>query len=169
MHLTRNTVQRCVMARISRQNKRHQANFTLKQYGTWSAASTAAAKWVKKTLPTLPPISTTKGVMNARNSSGCVGVNLCCRDHVRDNGKTAQYWRWVARWPGCPLSGGLSWSVTELGDNKAFVLAVLTRRAESIDRIAMLKKFERIAGSKEYKRIVALKNGKPRIRTSRRI
>ena len=161
MHLTRNTKQRCVMARIARQKIRHQANFTLKQYGSWSAASAAAAKWVQKTLPTLPPIITTKGVMGPRNSSGCVGVNLTSSTYVRIKGNRFRYWRWVARWPGCPLNGGLSWSTERFGAENAFVLAVLTRRAESIDREMILSELKRIEGSKQYKKILKLKQGRP--------
>ena len=36
MHLTRNETEKCVMARIVRQKKLHQKNFTLKQFGTWT-------------------------------------------------------------------------------------------------------------------------------------
>ena len=42
MHLTRNETEKCVMARIVRQKKLHQKNFTLKQFGTWTKAETAA-------------------------------------------------------------------------------------------------------------------------------
>ena len=44
MHLTRNETEKCVMARIVRQKKLHQKNFTLKQFGTWTKAEAAAKK-----------------------------------------------------------------------------------------------------------------------------
>ena len=47
MHLTRNETEKCVMARIVRQRQLYQKNFTLRQFGTWTKAETAAKKWVK--------------------------------------------------------------------------------------------------------------------------
>ena len=46
MHLTRNETEKCVMARIVRQKKLHQKNFTLKQHGTWP--KTNSTWWRKK-------------------------------------------------------------------------------------------------------------------------
>ena len=42
MYLTINATEKCVMARITRQRVRHQANFTLRQYGSWRKAKAAA-------------------------------------------------------------------------------------------------------------------------------
>lgn len=75
MHLTPNTKEKCVMARVMRQKKLYQRNFTLKEYGTWKKADCAARIWIKETLPTLPAKIYQKGVMTKRNHSGEVGVH----------------------------------------------------------------------------------------------
>src|SRR3954469_12785273 len=103
MHLTRNETEKCVMARIVRQKKLHQKNFTLKQFGTWAKAETAAKRWVKATLAELPPPIGMKNRMTARNSSGVVGVRLV---HAvrRARGEAYPDRRWAAFWPGGPES-----------------------------------------------------------------
>jgi hypothetical protein len=41
MYLTKNIKEKCVMARVMRQKKKHQRNFTLKEHGTWKKAARA--------------------------------------------------------------------------------------------------------------------------------
>src|SRR5437867_2017213 len=132
MHLTLNRQEKCVMARIMRQKKRHQKNFTLKQYGTWRAAIRAARKWMNEIAPGLPPLMRSKGRMTKRNRSGYVGVHLARRLIRKPNGNEYEYWRWLATWPGCPFTGGVGWSVTWYGDDDAYILAVLTHKAETV-------------------------------------
>ena len=76
MHLTRNEPMQCVMARIVRQRERHQKNFLLSEYRTWSRAAAAARAWVDATLAELPPPIERAGRKTARNASGVVGVRL---------------------------------------------------------------------------------------------
>ncbi|MBI3776348.1 MAG: hypothetical protein HY273_12505 [Gammaproteobacteria bacterium] len=153
MHLTRNKQEKCIMARIRRQNKLYQKNFTLKQYRTWKAAETAAQKWVKKILPSLPPAIPIKGRMTKRNTSGVVGVRLI--ESVRKkNGKQYHDWRWIAFWTGCPYSGGIGWSVNKYGDEPAFVRAYLARMLSTIDRARIEREFTRIRGLNKLQKIL---------------
>ena len=153
MHLTRNTQEKCIMARIRRQNKLYQKNFTLKHYRTWIAAETAAKKWVKKVLPDLPPAIPVKDRMTKRNTSGVVGVRLT--ESIRKkNGKEYCDWRWIAFWTDCPYSGGIGWSVNKYGDEQAFVCAFLARKLESIDREHIEREFFRMRGMKKFKKIL---------------
>jgi len=153
MHLTRNTQEKCIMARIRRQHKLYQKNFTLKQYRTWKAAGVAAEKWVKKILPTLPKALPIKDRMTKRNTSGVVGVRLT--ESVRTkNGRDYCDWRWIAFWTGCPFSGGIGWSVNKYGDERAFVCAFLARKLESIDRSHIERESIRIRGMKKYQTIL---------------
>ena len=63
MNLTKNVQEKCVMARVMRQKKMHQRNFTLKGYGTWEKATRAAKRWIDKILRKLPPKIRSKGLM----------------------------------------------------------------------------------------------------------
>ncbi len=162
MHLTRNEREKCVMARIMRHAKLHQKNFTLKQFGTWEAAEAAAKEWRDAQLEFLPPSQmNAKGrtdVMTSRNHSGVVGVHLGRHLLRKKNGREYEYWRWIAGWPGCPLSGGVSWSIRTLGDDDAFALAVLSRRAQTASRGKALEELGRIYGTPEHEAIMALKS-----------
>lgn len=146
------------MARVMRQAKLYQANFSLKQHGTWAKATRAAKQWLKKTLPTLPPKveSSSKDRMTWRNHSGKVGVHRTPGIVRKPNGNVYECPRYVARWPGCKYRGGLSWSVKQFEEEGAFVLAVLARERETINRDKILTEFESIIGTKKYKDIVAL-------------
>jgi len=153
VHLTRNTQEKCIMARIRRQNKLYQKNFTLKHYRTWKAAEIAAAKWVKKVLPSLPAAIPIKDRMTKRNTSGVVGVRLT--ESIRTkNGKEYCDWRWIAFWPDCPYAGGIGWSVNKYGDERAFVCACLARKWESIDRVRIEREFFKIDGTKKIQKIL---------------
>jgi hypothetical protein len=159
MHLTRNTQEKCVMARIMRKAKLHQKNFTLKQFGTWEAAEAAAKQWRDGQLQVLPPIDrNSKDRMTSRNHSGVVGVHLGRHILRKKDGREYEYWRWIASWPGCQFSGGIGWSIRTLGDDDAFALAVLSRRMESVSRGKALGELERIYGSLEHQAIMALKS-----------
>jgi hypothetical protein len=159
MHLTRNTQEKCVMARVMRKGRRHQRNFTIKRFKTWTAAETAAARWVRAKLKVLPASeSNARDRMTVRNHSGIVGVHKSKHVVHTPYGQEHEYWRWSAHWPGCKNSGGVSWYISRFGDDDAFVLAALTRRIESINRPEIVARLEAIKGKKEYKDILALKN-----------
>ena len=160
MHLTINETEKCVMARITRQRVRHQANFTLRQYGSWHKAKAAARAWVKATLPLLPAPIERKGLKTSRNASGVVGVRLADATRVR-NGHVYPDWRWVAFWPGCPQSSGIGWSVNKYGDGRAFVSACIARQLESIDRVAIDAEVTRRRGSPGYRALLRRKRQSP--------
>jgi hypothetical protein len=153
MHLTKNTKEKCVMARVFRQREMHQKNFTLKQYGTWGKAMRAARKWVKEMLLKLPAKISSKNRMTRRNHSGVVGVHWSLGIVKRPNGNIYECPKWVARWPGCPNRGGLSWTDRQFGHKGAFVLAVLSRQHETINRGSILAEFESIHGTKQFRAI----------------
>ena len=157
MYLTRNQQEKCVVARVMRGTKLHTQYFTLKQYGTWEEAERAGRKWLRDLLPILPPKISSKGRMTRRNHSGIVGVYLSAGIVRKRNGQEYSCPRWVARWPGCQLSGGLSWSIKQFEDDGAFVLAVLARRLESVDRDRLLAEFIAIIETKRFSEILHLK------------
>lgn len=160
LYLTQNEQERCVMARISRQRHRYQANFTLARYGTWEKANRAARKWVRETLPTLPAPISSKGLKTSRNTSGVVGVRLANATRTK-GGRAYPDWRWVAFWNECPQSGGIGWSVNKYGDDAAFVCACLARQSESIDRTEIEKKYARLVGTKRHATLLAQKRISP--------
>ena len=160
MNLTINKTEKCVMARITRQRVRHQANFTLRQYGSWRKATVAAKAWVEATLPTLPERMARKGLKTTRNTSGVVGVRLADATRSR-NGHEYADWRWVAFWPGCAQTSGIGWSVQKYGDGRAFVSACLARRLESLDRQRIDARVERLRGSAEYRALLRKKRLAP--------
>ena len=159
-YLTVNAKEKCVMARIGRQSQLHQANFTLKQFGSYEAATAAAREWVNLRLLELPPPSPSKGRLTHRNTSGVVGVRLA--DATRHkNGNVYPDWRWVANWPRCERVGGVGWSVKHYGDDRAFVSAFIARANESSDRLEVESMYLRILNSSEYADILKLKNQSP--------
>jgi len=149
------------MARVMRHNQRHQKNFTLKEYGSWEKAEKAASIWVKGREKNLPPRLSSKNRMTHRNNSGVVGVRLDQNIKRKKTGAVYEYWRWVASWPGCPLNGGLGWSINKFGDKDAFVLAVLSRRKETIDRDVLVNELRKIKASEEYQEILSIKDQSP--------
>lgn len=166
-NVNRNVHENCVMARVSRDGKRHQQNFSLRDYGSWEAAERAGAVWVRKKLSELPPPKTTRGIMNVRNTSGVVGVNLGVTVRKMQNGNVHLYPRWTARWPGCPHKGGLSIKIVyngvtdsefHLNEKEAFVLAVLALENEEISRDRLQSLYASIKGSSKYKSILARRN-----------
>ena len=160
MYLTVNRTENCVMARITRQHVRHQANFTLRQYGSWRRATVAAKAWVEATLPKLPARIARKGLKTTRNSSGVVGVRLANATRTRNDHEYPD-WRWVAFWPGCAQASGIGWSVNKYGDGAAFVSACLARQLESLDRKAIDAKVARLRGKPAYRALLRKKRQSP--------
>jgi len=157
MNTTRNTVNKAVMARITRNGKLYQCDFTLKEYITWENAEVAAQRWVRNKLKFLPPKrSMVKGANTTRNTSGFVGITRKKMVNTRSYGHY-EYWSWIARWPSCPNPGGITWTTNKVGDDEAFVLAVLSRRLESIDRDKIRAEFSKIQGTEAYDEIIRKK------------
>lgn len=156
-HVSRNTQEKCVRASVMRQRKLYQKYFTLKQHGTWEKAEAAGKRWIKSFIKTLPPEIPREGRMTKRNRSGVVGVYRSKGIVKRPNGKVYSCPRWVARWPKCALSGGLSWSVLQFDEDGAFALAVIGLRMKSVNRDEVLAHFESIIESPEFDEILALK------------
>ena len=153
-HLTVNRESRCVMARIRRQGKMYQANFTLREYGNWTAAKQAAAKWVSGLLKNLPARTFSKGQMTSRNASGVVGVYRHRQTHRKKNGRRSIYHSWIARWPGCKYRGGVKWTVQQFGEEDAFVLAALSRKLETTDRDRVQVELASAKVSGEYRELL---------------
>lgn len=154
-HLTRNYQENYVMARIMRARVMHHQNFTLREFGSWEEAESAGKKWVAERIKDLPPQIPVKNRMTKRNTSGKVGVHLSVTNPKKKPGQ--DYYRWIARWPGCPMSGGLGWSVNQFDDDGAFVLAAIARDMESVDREEILSYFEVILGTPDYDAITKLR------------
>jgi len=155
MYLTKNVQEKCVMARVMRQKKKHQRNFTLKEHGTWKKATRAARRWIDEILPKLPPKIRSKGLMTRRNHSGVVGVHWSPGIVRKRNGNVYECPRWIGRWVGCPYNGGISWMERQFEHEGAFVLAVLSRQLETVNRDKILTEFDSIHGTKKYKEIVS--------------
>lgn len=153
MHLTKNVAENCVMARIMRQGKMYQKNFSKKKYGGWRKATAAAAEWRDEQLKILPPrADTNEGKMTDRNTSGAVGVTLA-RTKMERGKRAYEYWSWKVNWPDCENRGGLGWSIRTHGIDDAFALAVISREMRTIDRDAIMTRFKRLKGTKKLKRI----------------
>ena len=157
MYLTKNKKERCVMARIRRQRTLYQANFSLKEYGNWKAATAAAAKWVTNLAKNLPPRLSSRDRMTSRNKSGVVGVYRHRTVHRRPGGRKLFYRSWIARWPGCRCRGGVKWSVKQFGEDDAFVLAVLCRRLEGESRSQVMEKLADAKATGEHAQILNLR------------
>lgn len=143
-YLTRKLVDRSVVARIHRQKKCYQKQFTLKVYGTWKAAEDAAKEWVAMTLPTLPKRLSSKNLVTKRNQSGVVGVHYTNGYRMLKNGNKIPYPSYISRWVGCPV--GVSWMFnTYGGEDNAFIHAVMCRRMETMDREVVEKAVREIS------------------------
>ena len=75
----------------------------------------------------------------------------------KPNGKVYTCPRWIARWPKCKFTGGLSWSVLQFDEEGAFALAVIGLRLKSVDRDEVLAHLESILETDEIDEIYALK------------
>jgi hypothetical protein len=153
MYISRNQASRSVRAKVMRQKKVHEEYFPLSRYGSWLRAEAAARAWLKELMPTLPPPAAREGRLTKRNHSGVVGVYRSGGVVRKPDGKVYESPRWVADWEGCPLRGGLSWSVKGFGEEGAFVLAVLSRRLKSVDRDLILQYLEEIFETPEFDEI----------------
>ena len=155
-YLTVNAKEKCIMARIGRQGQLHQANFTLRQFGSYEVAAVAAQDWVNQRLRELPPPLPSKGRRTHRNTSGVVGVRLADATR-RKNGNIYPDWRWIANWPSFERSGGVGWSVKHYGDDRAFVSAFIARASETSNRLEVESMFQKTQNSAEYADILKLK------------
>ena len=104
----------------------------------------------------LPGESERVGRMTKRNSSGMVGVWPRITSFQSDS-VDIDYCRWYARWPGCPLKGGVSFSAEIFGDNDAFTLAYLAREHQTIDRAWLVKKLQQFRKTAKYQSVLAQK------------
>jgi len=147
------------MARIMRDAKMHQKNFSLARYGTWEAAEKEGRKWIKKQKKILPPSRMNEqGRMTSRNRSGVVGVYIAKTVRRKPNCKEYEYWKWIARWPDCPAKGGVTWTINdETSDDDAFALAFLAREMRSADKDKVQRKLSKIYGSKKHSKIMEQK------------
>ena len=154
-NITRNVAENCVVLRFRRQHQNWHETFTLSKYGnSWEKAEAAAKRRRTILLKELPEPASRKGVMTDRNQSGAVGVHFSQRKHTAPNGNVYYYPHFYAKWPGCPKRAGIGWSVNQYGFDEAFVLAVLSRELESVDRKKILDAFKRIKRTKRYQKIV---------------
>jgi hypothetical protein len=144
------------MARIMRQGESHQKNFGLRTYRTWKAAEEAAQEWIRQMKQELPAESERRGRMTKRNSSGVVGIWPRITN-FKSKKADIDYCRWYARWPGCPIKGGISFSAEMHGDDEAFAMAYLAREHETVDRDWIMKRFKRFKTTKKYKELIAQK------------
>ena len=154
--VTRNEQTKCWLARIRRHRKSTSEYFrdNDKKWGGKEGAHQAALQWYAKKLAAAPLKLTRKNVLTERNTSGVVGVHYS--QHIIKRGdRRYESKSWVAQWPGCPHSGGLSWSISYYGANESYVLAVLSRRAESISRRKIIEEMDAIKGTQEYKDILS--------------
>lgn len=144
------------MARIMRDSEMHQKNFSLSRFESWEAAEKEGRKWIKKQKKILPPSRMNEeGRMTSRNQSGVVGVYIAKTVRRKPNGKEYEYWKWIARWPDCPVKGGVAWTINEeTPDDDAFALACLTREMRSADKEEVRGRLSKIRGRKEHLRIM---------------
>ena len=144
------------MARIMRNCEMHQKNFALSRFESWEAAEAEGRKWIKKQKRILPPSRMNEeGRMTSRNRSGVVGVYIAKTVRNKPSGKKYEYWKWIARWPNCPVKGGVNFTINEgTPDDDAFALAYISREMRSADKSKIRDKLAKIYGSKEHTRIM---------------
>ena len=105
--------------------------------------------------PYRPP--STKGRMTSANTSGVVGVWPGHTIVEKANGNIYEYQSWIANWPHCPHKGGMRWMCLSNTDDGAYVLAVLSRRMESINRLLIKEALEEAKQSGLYGEILTHK------------
>jgi len=155
-YLTKNEQENCYMVRMMRQGVKYQKNFSKNKYGGWRKAQAAAKVWRDEMLETLPPLAMNQEGRSTKNQSGVVGVYLAMSP-ITQGGKVYEYWKWIARWPGCERRGGVNWSVLKFGEDDAFALAYLSREMRTIDRSAIVARLKRLKGTKKLEKIFALR------------
>jgi len=147
------------MARIMRNCEMHQKNFALNRFESWEAAEAEGRKWIRKQKKILPPSRMNEeGRMTKRNRSGVVGVYIAKTVRKKPSGKVYEYWKWIARWPNCPVKGGVTWTINEeTPDDDAFALAFISREMRSVDKDEIRGRLSKIYGKKEHLSIMEAK------------
>jgi hypothetical protein len=158
MNVTRNLQAKCVRAKVMRRGKLYQDYFTVRNFRTWAKAEAAARRWTKALLARLPPPLPREGRLTKKNKSGIAGVYRSAGQLQRANGRKYSSPRWVARWPECPLRGGVSWSVRQFSEEGAFALAVICLDQKTADREQALTYLETIMDTPELDAICARRN-----------
>jgi hypothetical protein len=158
MSVTWNNEHRCARGVVQRHNDRRVKYFTIREHETREKAEAAAQRWLREQLRELPEKMSSKNRMTRRNSSGVVGVHLHRQVVAKTSGEEYEYSSWISKWPDCRFRGGVKWPTKTLGDDDAYVLAVLCRRMETINRQEVFGAFERIKGETEYQAILKLRN-----------
>jgi hypothetical protein len=120
------------------------------------ALAEAIKRW-KELRKSLPIMLTSKDRMTSRNSSGVVGVHRHRQVITKLSGEEYEYFYWISKWPGCQLHGGVKWPTKTLGEDEAFVLAVLCRRMETTNRDRVIEALEGIRDKTEFKTILKLR------------
>ncbi len=135
------------MVRITRKGKTTSQFFSDKLNGGKRKALVAARDHYQKLVNELPPISTTKGIKSARNTSGAVGVHLASTPS--QTWSDVEYQAYVASWrSGEGARCKISFSLEKYGKKKAFDLACIARENECLDR----SKVEGIYGRRKKRR-----------------
>ena len=161
LNVTRNRQENTVVLRIQRNGKMYHESFAISKFkGSWTKAEEAARTRRDELLPSMPERDFGKGRVTKRNTSGVVGVSLGQRVVTTAAGGQTTYARWISQWPECPRRGGMPWSVLTFGEDDAFVLAVLSRQLESVNRDEVLAALKKIKGKKAYKDILANRTAK---------
>ena len=157
--VTRNKATKCWLARI-RRHKKNYSEYFFDNDPKWDGkegARLAALKWYANKLASLPPKISTKNIKTRRNHSGVVGVYLSKGIQKKPSGAQYSYPQWVARWPGCPKRGGVLFRANTYGEEGSFVMAVLCRRMETVDKKKVHNAFLAAKASSEYNDILKLK------------
>jgi hypothetical protein len=136
--LVDNTAEKQFVYRRRLHGKPYYRGFSYRGDAKKSAVKKEAVRYAHQMNDRLgPTITTPKGTKTVRNSSGVVGVGLS-RNTVRGQ----EYYSWVARWPG--NQSGTRFSVdAHGGDNKAFLLACISRELETDDRKKIDRAYKR--------------------------
>jgi hypothetical protein len=159
LHLTENTESKCFVFRHQEYKNRKSVVFSYARGKDRVELRNKAIRFTEKMnrkLPNPKPTSV-EGRMSSRNTSGEVGVNPAHHTIRKPSGLEYTYFSWRADWVGCPNSGGVAWPCKKHGCSDAYVLAVLTRRMKSTDRLRILEELDNIRGSNHYRSILRQK------------
>jgi hypothetical protein len=147
-HLTENTSSKCFVFRRQDFSNGKLVPFSYargKDRETEKSKAIAYTNRMNKALGPAPRTSP-EGRMSSRNKSGIVRVNP-----KRTSPRGQPYYFWVAKWKGCPKSGGVPWPCLTWGDNEAYVLAALTLTMRTVERSRVIEEFEKIRGTPKYR------------------
>jgi hypothetical protein len=159
LHLSENRESKCFVFRHPKYQDRRSVVFSYAKGKDRGAVQRKAVEFTRrknKTLPKPEPQST-RGRLTARNTSRVVGVSPVRRVIGKPSGRKLTFFSWRAAWVGCPNAGGVTWPCKTHGCKDAFVLAVLTRAMQSVNRRRILKSLEEIRGTDIYREIVRKK------------